>query len=373
MNGSDNKAAWPDHHLSSVSLIGSIAAFFGLKAPYGSLKKLDNMLEKKSPRNVILLLLDGLGCASLIEALPESSFLRRSLFVELSSVFPPTTVAATASLRSGLPPVRHGRLGWTMYFPQIGKSVDVFSNLEQFHHTGAADYHVADRYLPYPDLTARLERLKVMNAASISAHDKLRAESFDEIIHQVLKAVEKPGRNYLFAYFKEPDSSMHQYGIHSAQALGQIHQLDRDCEKLCKALPDDSLLLITADHGLVDAEPAVVEEHPLLAGMLLRPPVLEPRCAAFYLKPGFAIHFPAAFHEAFGGDFLLLTTGEALEQELFGPGLPLPGIEQYLGDYLAVATGNRAIFQRREHCKLIGMHAGLTKNELRVPLIIPGI
>lgn len=105
MNASDKTLYLPEYDRSGVSLIGSIAVFLGLDAPYGSLGSLDKLLQERAPRNIILMVLDGLGYTSLMENLPEYSFLRRNLFLELSSVFPSTTVAATASLRSGLPPV----------------------------------------------------------------------------------------------------------------------------------------------------------------------------------------------------------------------------------------------------------------------------
>lgn len=371
MNALDKSVFWPDYARSGVSLIGSIAAFLGLDAPYGSIQPLDTVLRQRKPRNIILLLLDGLGYTTLVETLPANSFLRSHLSLELSSVYPSTTVAATASLRSGLPPVSHGRLGWTMYFPQIDRSVDVFSNNAQYQNSQAAGFHVADSYLPYPDLNGRLSRQTTVTATSVSAFDDIKAETFDDLTAQILKACDEPERHYLYTYYREPDFSMHQFGIHSRKTLQQIQKLDRDCEKLHEALPGDSLLMITADHGLVDAMPAVMEEYPQLGRMLLRPPVLEPRCAAFYVKPDCLDDFPPAFNDALGTDFLLLTVSEALDRQIFGPGRVMPGIQQYLGDYLAIATGQRSIFQKRKHCRMIGMHAGLTEREMRVPLIIP--
>jgi hypothetical protein len=41
-----------------------------------------------------------------------------------------------------------------------------------------------------------------------------------------------------------------------------------------------------------------------------------------------------------------------------------------LGNYVALAYGSRALYQKRARQHLIGMHAGLTKREMRVPLII---
>ena len=88
MNGSNEQIKWPDYGHSCISLMGSIASFFGLDAPYGSLAELDHRLDRDY-RNVVLLVLDGLGSQSLTEVLPEDSFLRRNLVMNLSAVYPP--------------------------------------------------------------------------------------------------------------------------------------------------------------------------------------------------------------------------------------------------------------------------------------------
>jgi predicted AlkP superfamily pyrophosphatase or phosphodiesterase len=371
LNGFNEQIKWPDYGQSSISLTGSIAAFFGLDAPYGSLTELDKWLTGNY-RNVVLLVLDGLGSQSLAEALAEDSFLRRNKVRDLSAVYPSTTVAATASLRTGYPPARHGRLGWTMYFPQIKRSVDVYSNRLQYTDEQASTFHAADTFVPLDELAFRINACQSAQACSISAHDKVCAKDFDELHDHILKRCLPAGRHYLYAYFNEPDSSMHVHGVHSAQAKQWIRDLDRRCESLRKAMPEDSLFIITADHGLIDTRPVIVEDSPSLARMLIRPPVLEPRAAALYVKEKDRCFFPEAFHQAFGDAFLLISTEETIRQKIFGPGQYLPGLEQYLGDFLALAISDAALYQKTQHCRLIGMHAGLTPAEMMVPLIAAG-
>lgn len=364
----DKEIVWPDYNRSSLSLMGSIAGFFSVQAPYGSLPEADQLLAQGF-RSVILLVLDGLGAATLEESLPADSFLRRHQLCTISAVYPCTTVAATASLLTGNPPVRHGRLGWTMYFPQIDASVDVFSNALQFSETQAAAFHAADTFLPLDKLGDRINQADTARAYAVSAYDAIKARNFQELSHHLVSLCQQPGRQYVYAYFNEPDHSMHEHGINSQQARQWVQELDISCETLCKSLPQDCALLITADHGLEDMRPAIIENHPELAAMLLRPPVLEPRASALYVKPEAMDAFPAAFQQAFGDDFVLLTSQQALDRQLYGPGQMLPDIKQYLGDYLALSVSDAALFQKAEHGQLIGMHAGLTRREMLVPLI----
>jgi hypothetical protein len=48
-----------------------------------------------------------------------------------------------------------------------------------------------------------------------------------------------------------------------------------------------------------------------------------------------------------------------------------PRFEEFIGDYLAVAISDVAIFNSREEAKqFIGAHAGMTEKEMMVPLIV---
>lgn len=360
---------FPDFSRCSVNLVSSLGAFFGLDMPHPGLPELDAFLAPKV-RGVVLLVLDGLGSAALDAFLPEGSFLRSTKLCDLSAVFPPTTVAATPSLRSGLFPLEHGWLGWTMFYPQLGKNVDVFSNKVQFTGEAAAPFQASERYLPYPQVTARLKDEGLARGYAVSPYDEVPARSFDELETQLLRLSALPGRFYAYAYNHQPDAAMHEFGVRSREAQQKVLEAEARVGRLAGLLPKDVLLLVTADHGLVDTVPLVMEDFPVISGMLSRPLFLEPRAAALSVKPEAAAHFPAAFQEAFGDDFLLLSRRELLENGLLGPGKAREGLAQYLGDYLAVALRDKALYTRREDSRLIGMHAGLTRDELRVPLIV---
>ena len=70
----------------------------------------DNLL-KKDYKNIVVLLLDGLGTCIMESNLKEDGFLRTHFIESISTVFPPTTVAATTSVMSGLQPIEHAWLG----------------------------------------------------------------------------------------------------------------------------------------------------------------------------------------------------------------------------------------------------------------------
>ena len=96
-----------DYHNSIVNLACSILEYFGAESEHSTLKDVDELLKYKY-KNVVILLLDGLGVDALQYHLSENSFFRKNLIKEYSTVFPPTTTSATTSIESGLTPLEHG-------------------------------------------------------------------------------------------------------------------------------------------------------------------------------------------------------------------------------------------------------------------------
>ena len=134
---------------------------------------------------------------------------------------------------------------------------------------------------------------------------------------------------------------------------------------------EDTLLIITADHGHIDGGNACILDYPKLVECLKRMPSIEPRALNLFIKEGFYDQFVTEFNKEFGDTFLLLTKEEVKKQKLFGPGKEHQKFDGMLGDYLAVATSDLSIFNTQdEKEKFIGVHAGLTKEEMEIPLIV---
>ena len=112
-------------------------------------------------------------------------------------------------------------------------------------------------------------------------------------------------------------------------------------------------------------------DYPKLCECLLRLPSIEPRALNFFIKPGMEEQFVSEFNRRFSEKFRLFTKAEVLENKLFGRGAEHPAFRDMLGDYLAVATGDLCIYNTREEADFfIGAHAGLTAEEMTIPLIL---
>ena len=105
----------------------SIRKYFGLNYKHNTIKYLDDLLEQKQPKNVVLILFDGMGSKVLEKTIDENSFLRKNMYKEITTVFPATTCAATYSARTGLNPIEHGYLGWYMYVKPLDDTILLFT------------------------------------------------------------------------------------------------------------------------------------------------------------------------------------------------------------------------------------------------------
>ena len=65
-----------------------------------------------------------------------------------------------------------------------------------------------------------------------------------------------------------------------------------------------------------------------------------------------------------------MTGEEAIASGLFGPGEAHPRLRQNVGDYFSVSTADACLNWRRDDHPLTSVHAGLTADEMLVPLII---
>ncbi|MFC6723904.1 alkaline phosphatase family protein, partial [Halobium palmae] len=65
-------------------------------------------------------------------------------------------------------------------------------------------------------------------------------------------------------------------------------------------------------------------------------------------------------------DALVLSKAEAIDRELWGPGEYGEAFRERCGDLLVVPR-DRGVWYERGHLGLVGMHGGLTREEMLVP------
>ena len=378
---------YPDYDNCIAGIPNSVLKSMGLEPGRRTLELLDRHLEGRSYENVVVILLDGMGKNIMDANLSKDGFFASHLAGTLSSTFPPTTVAATTSIQNGMEPCEHGWLGWDCYYPQIDKNVTVFLNTETGTDEQAEDYNVAWRYCGYESTVDRLLKAGVQAYNAMPFLEPF-PDTFEKICDRIEKLCEKPGRKYIYSYWREPDHLMHEKGCFGKDAKELLGKLEEQVKGLCEKISasktaendciendfekdDGTLVIVTADHGHIDTKGVALVDYPKICECLTRLPSIEPRALNFFIKPGMEEQFVSEFNRKFSDSFMLFTKAEVLEKKLFGRGAEHPAFRDMLGDYLAVATGDLCIYNTREEADFfIGAHAGLTEDEMTIPLIL---
>lgn len=150
----------------------------------------------------------------------------------------------------------------------------------------------------------------------------LSYETLDEAFEIIITRLKQP-KNSTFTYFYTPkiDSAAHSFGNSDSRTLDATCTFERKLESLASHLPNNTKLMLTADHGLLDAEPGAIHNiypNDELVNLLERPVWGDSRISYFKVKERNCIHFQELFKARFGDLFILITREEAEYSEIFG-------------------------------------------------------
>ncbi|MFC8598630.1 alkaline phosphatase family protein [Isoptericola sp. NPDC057191] len=345
-------------------------------------------------QRAVVVLVDGLGLANLAERGGHAPFLR-SLAADGRSVlssFPSTTAAALATFGTGTAPGRTGLLGYTQRNPATGGLATTVSWTEQsdpYRRTKLSGPMRAEPEALQREPTV-LETLVAhdvrvvspgpgrfagsgMTRAALRGPRYVSAEGLDAQVGTTVRELRAPGLVYL--YHGAVDKAGHQHGPQSWQWGDALEETDSELRRLVRSVPRGTLVVVTADHGQVTADPA--RQHDVATQPeLARDVVLlggEPRATHVYVSPDAHPRDVAARWSAvLGDDALVLLRDDAVAAGWFGPVADhvLPAV----GDVLVAARGAATVVDSRLHPsgarEMPGVHGSLTAAEMIVPLLV---
>lgn len=337
----------------------------------------ENLFGLPTSRRYCVLLIDGLGWHQLRAHHAEAPFLSSLRGRPITAGAPTTTATSLTSLGTGLPPGKHGLVGYTSRVP--GKN-ELFNALKWEPKLDASEYQ------PYPSVFQRAIRAGV--SASVVSQRAFResgltnvafrgpflgANSLGERIAAAVNASKVGQESLVYVYEQDLDYTGHQEGCQSAAWRHQLVMVDRFAEELYESLPDGTVLIVTADHGMVDIDhehridvdsmPQLRDGVELIAG--------EARFRHVYTADGAADDVAAAWRTALGGRAQVFTRAESIAAGWFGA--VEARVVERLGDVVVNVDGNCAIEYRSvfpKEANLVGLHGALTEDELLVPLLI---
>lgn len=372
----------PDYNHCILNTITSILKHYNVKTNHTSLKSLDNILEKKY-KNIVLLILDGMG-EHILKNLSPNGFFSNNQIDCVTSVYPSTTTAALTTYYSGKPPYETGWIAWSQYFKEYGRPIDMLSHKESLtgNSISKAKLNVFESLVNYEPVCTQIKNASpnvqtyeiMPKYSDRRASSTIVADNITEIITNIETLCTLPNEKFIIAYCDNPDGLLHKYGSSSIEATNFIKNSETEIQQLSQKLNDDTLIIVSADHGHKDIDKAyTILDYPELEECLLMPPSLESRSVTFWVKENKKEQFVSNFNKIFKDEFWLMTTEEFLDNHFLGFGKQHKKIEDFLGNYIALSTSSSIIqletylHSAKELKK--STHCGLSVEEMEVPVI----
>jgi hypothetical protein len=332
---------------------------------------------------VVVLLVDGLGTRALEAHAAQAPFLAgllaSSQSARLTTVFPSTTPIALTSLGTGLTPGEHGITG---LFVRLGTG--------QLVNTLALPAETDLRALqPEPTAFERAAAAGIdvtrvgpaafdgagLTEAGLRGGRYAAAETVGQRAAAAVATVGCPGRCLGYVYYGDLDATGHRRGCRSAAWRAELRRVDGWVRQIADALPSGTTLVVTSDHGMVDVPrenrwdvattPALDAGVEVVSGDL--------RGVQVHVRTGALADVRAAWEATLGDAFWVLDRDAAVDLGLYGPAVR-DEVRSRLGDLLALARRDHVVVDSRILApfvlELVGMHGGVTPEELEVPLLV---
>lgn len=344
--------------------------------------------ELACARNVVLILIDGLGYNYLVTR-GQGSAIAARIAGRMTSVFPSTTASAITTTFTGLTPAEHGLTGWFTWFPEADTIAAPLpfiprSGSDSLQQRGV-DARMLFRGSPLfdtLDCTSIVVSHRQIVDSQYNRHFCGEAARFayDDLagfVTQTLAAVKSGNqRKFVYAYYPDFDFVSHRFGVGSAEAAAVFASIDAAYEQLLAQLSGtDSALILTSDHGFADcpAENALdMNDRPDLVAMLERPLTGERRVAFCHVRHEYRSEFATRASEWLEGKADVISGSELLRTGWFGGGCAHPQLPARVGDFALIMREHHTVKDwlpcepRHLH---IGNHGGLTADEMFTPLV----
>lgn len=364
-------------------------------------------------QKVVALLLDGFGWNQWLKYADRYEFLKRfaekGVLAPVTAVFPSTTSSAVTTIHSGLTPQEHGLPEWWVYFEELQQIIITLlfrpldgDRVDQLLESGASPRILFDGNTWYKALgESGIPAFNLINDAfknsaysSVVLKDStvvpfMEASGLVKTLCSKLAEVASPA--YFLAYWGEIDGVAHDCGVHSEPYLAELELLmpllqKEFIERLPGKVAEETVLMVFADHGQINVDPKdtiYLNKFPKLVENLRTGsdgekilPWGSARDVFLAVEEGRLDEMVGFLTEALEGKVRVLKTDEALRDGMFGHGDLHAKFRSRLGDILLLPEGNLTLWYERPYRKkfrMLGMHGGLSPDEMLVPLAVARI
>ncbi len=317
---------------------------------------------------VVLLALDGFGWEAVqanAHLLPVLSGLEGRA---ITTVVPSTTAAALTSIVTGQTPSRHGLFGYRMRVG--GQVLDVLR------------WRVPEGRPPAVDSVTSVEAFRGQSLPVVTRAEFVRTGFTDAhmrgarfvgwrttstLVTHVAGLVSS-GERFVYAYYDGVDKVAHEYGLTGSFFPAELVAADRLVGDLLAALPSNTALVLTADHGQVQFEDWVTLEPlaPMIGAY-----AGDARFRYLHARRGGEADLAKAAEDLVGDRAWVLTREQLIDEDWLGLERPAGDVISRIGDVALAARGTVAFVDPTHptETKLLAGHGSLTAAEMLVPLL----
>lgn len=328
--------------------------------------------EVRSARQVVVLLLDGLGWEQLQARRLLAPVLCSLTGRPIHTVVPSTTATALTSISTGLTPGEHGVVGY-----RIDVHGEILNVLRWSTPAGDARKRIPPtQFQPIPPfLGANVPVVTKaeftgsgFSMAHLSGARQIGFRMPSSLVVEVRRLL-AAGEPFVYAYYEGIDKVAHEYGLEE-HFDAELTAVDRLVGDLLAVLPGDAVLLVTADHGQVDCADRLVPLDPGVRA-LVELQSGEGRFRWLHARTGAAAGLLDAATDAYADLAWVVPVEQVRDEGWFGPHLSRDAGER-LGSVALVAREPVAFDDPADTgpFRLVSRHGSLTTEEMLVPLLV---
>ncbi len=324
-------------------------------------------------RQIVLLVLDGLGAEQLRERSGLAPVLESATGTAITSVAPSTTACALTTLVTGRTPAEHGVVGYRVALD--GEVMNVLQwtirGVDVRTRVPAPEFQPFESFAgstrPVPVVTRYDYGPTGFTAAHLGHVDLHRWHTPAGLVTAVGQLA-AAGEPFVYAYYEGIDRIAH------AQGLGpyyddELRATDRLVADVLNVLPAGAVLVVTADHGQVQVGGSVEVLGPeIMSGLDLISG--EGRFRWLHVRAGAERDLFDAASELYGELAWVVTREQIVAADWLG-GVPSPAVAARLGDIALVPFVPTAFLDPADtgELRLQARHGSLTSAEMMVPLL----
>ena len=326
-------------------------------------------------RHAVVVLIDGLGWQLLQQHPGAAPNLVAAEGGKTDTVFPSTTPTALGALGTGQLAGAHGLVGGSFWLPESDVVINPLqwpagvspiatqpepTVFERVERAGARVTTIADGKFAESGLTRAVLRGGVYVPSQLTQSGSER----------LAEACGGGGASLTYVYWGALDRIGHEFGAGSHEWLRALGEVDALVAHLADRLPSDGVMLVTADHGMVNCPPQsridIDDDPQLMAGVATI--AGEPRVRHVYCTAD-PQQVARRWEARLGDSARVLTRDELIDTGLLGP--VDPELAERIGDVVAIARDDVSLSSHadRRVSGLLGQHGALTGVEREIPLL----